>query len=150
MRSFLILIFIIFSNAVYAAEAVEGNSTDQNLKKAHEYIQKRDYEKAVPLLKAIVTSHKSAEALTDLGYSYRQLGLFNKALKTYQESLEIDPNYKKAHEYLGEVYLINEQFPKAQEHLQTLEKICSSDCAEYKALKEKIDYFKKTIYRVNK
>jgi len=143
MRFFTSFIIIIFSSTLFAFGTGE-DSSDPKVKQAQEFIAKKEFDKAVPILKeVIVADPKNADAFNYLGYSYRNLGNMDDALKNYQMALSIDPNHKGANEYLGELYLQKGDLPKAEERLQVLDKACPSDCVEHKTLKEQIDNFKR-------
>lgn len=142
MRILVSFIFIFFSSVLFAFGTTEDptSTEDPNLKEAQSLIEKKEFDKAVPLLMKVVTSNpKNADAFNYLGYSYRQLGKQDEALKNYQMALSIDPAHKGANEYLGELYIEKGELPKAQEQLMVLEKLCPSDCVEHKTLKAKIE-----------
>lgn len=146
MRVLVGLLFIFFSSIIFAFGTTEDTTTQTaapNFKQAQELIDKKEYEKAIPVLnEVIIADPKNADALNYLGFSYRQMGKLDEALQNYLKALAIDPNHKGANEYLGELYLEKGDLPKAQERLMVLEKICPSDCIEHKTLKDKIDNFK--------
>jgi tetratricopeptide (TPR) repeat protein len=48
---------------------------------------------------------KLAQAWNGLGYSYRKLGDYKKALAAYDKAIELRPGYPEATEYRGEAYL---------------------------------------------
>jgi tetratricopeptide (TPR) repeat protein len=85
-----------------------------------------------------------ADAYNYLGYSYRQAGKLDDAYKYYQMALKIDPNHKGANAYLGELYLMKNDLPKAEENLSVIKKACPSGCVEYDTLKQAVDDYKKT------
>ncbi len=143
MRFLASLLIIIFSSTLFAFGTDEDTNTDPKVKQAQEFIAKKEFDKAVPILKEVVAANpKNADAFNYLGYSYRKLGNMDDSLKNYQMALSIDPNHKGANEYLGELYLQKGDLPKAEERLQVLDKACPSDCIERKTLKEQIDNFK--------
>lgn len=51
------------------------------------------------------------------GYSYRHLGNFDEAFRNYKLALEMNPNHRGAHEYVGEAYLLTNNLPLAEQHL---------------------------------
>lgn len=79
-----------------------------------------------------------------LGYSYRKVGQFDKALEHYRVALNIDQNHRGAHEYIGELYLAMGQLTNAEKQLQALSKVCPwfGRCQEYEELKETIEKHK--------
>jgi tetratricopeptide (TPR) repeat protein len=62
--------------------------------------------------------------------------------KYYNEALRINPKHRGALEYSGELYLMLGDLPKAEQRLAALDKVCWLPCAEYSALKKKIQSFK--------
>lgn len=144
MRALIGLFLIILSSATIAFPSDPANNTDPKFKQAEDYINQKNYSQAIPLLTAVVASDpKNADAYNYLGYSYRQLGKLDDALKYYNMALKIDPNHKGANEYLGELYLMKGDLSKAQKNLEVLQKACPSGCIEYSTLKDKIEAFKK-------
>jgi len=58
--------------------------------------------------------------------------------KHYNEALRLDPKHRRAHEYLGEAYLMVGNLAKAKEQLRTLDNLCFFSCAEFTMLKKAI------------
>ena len=85
---------------------------------------------------------KNANAWNYLGYSQRKTGQTADALKSYTAALDIDPKHKGAHEYLGELYLMTDNLPKAEETLKKLQALCSG-CDERKELEKAVAAYKK-------
>ncbi|HEX2386077.1 MAG TPA: tetratricopeptide repeat protein, partial [Candidatus Binatia bacterium] len=79
-----------------------------------------------------------------LGYSYRKLGNYDKALEHYRTALKLDPRHRGAHEYLGELYLETNRLPDAENELSALKKNCPwfGKCEEYEDLKAEIEKYK--------
>jgi len=90
------------------------------------------------LLRATETDSNNADAYNLLGYSHRKLGFNDKAYDYYKIALKLDPRHRGAHEYIGELYLNNNELEKAKEHLKHLDSICFFGCEEYDDLKEAI------------
>ena len=61
-----------------------------------------------------------AEAHSNLGFSYRKQGKFNKAVRSYKKAISLDPKLAEAHEYLGEAYAEMGKFELAEKELQIL------------------------------
>jgi Flp pilus assembly protein TadD len=145
----LIIILSIFS----ATSNATTNGNDPRLKQAKDFIEQKEYVKALPILTEVVsTDQKNAEALTSLGIVYQQLGQNDDAIKYYEMAINVDKGHKLANQHLGELYLVKGDLPKAQERLLVLEKTCPKDCVETKILKEKVDEFSKSgnkSYQIN-
>lgn len=79
-----------------------------------------------------------------MGYSHRkERGPdYMAAERYYDAALRIDPRHKGALEYSGELYLMRGELPRAESRLAELNKVCGSNCGEYKDLKGEIDRFK--------
>ena len=120
-----------------------GDDVDKKLKDAVSAIEKKDYKGAIEHLeKALEDEDKNADALNYMGYSYRKLGNYDRALKYYMAALKVDPDHKGANEYIGEAYLELKQPAKAKVHLDRLAKFCGPSCEEYRELKEAFDAYR--------
>jgi hypothetical protein len=64
------------------------------------------------------------------------------AEKFYNEALRIDSKHRGALEYSGELYLMTDNLPKAEERLAALDKLCAGSCAEYNDLKKSVARYK--------
>jgi Flp pilus assembly protein TadD len=126
-----------------ASESDPAPKKDANYVAAEMAVKANDYRGAITLLEKVVkTNPKNAGAFNYLGYSYRKLGDFDRALGHYQQALKLDPDHRGAHEYLGELYLQMNDLVRAQQHLDRLDKICIFGCEEYTDLKEAIKAYK--------
>jgi tetratricopeptide (TPR) repeat protein len=88
-----------------------------------------------------------------LGYAYRKLGDYRRALAHYQQALDRNPHHRGALEYLGELYLDMGCLAQASGVLARLETACKriagdaakgdwqSGCAEWQELKAAIDAY---------
>lgn len=130
--------------------ASDSSSEDADIEQNSDYraavaaIKTEDYENALVFLKKADQSlPENADILNLLGYSYRQLGVFESSLDYYHRALEIDPQHLGANEYLGELYLQTGELEKAQERLEVLADACWFGCEEYDELKEAIEAYKK-------
>ena len=116
---------------------------DPNYLAAERLIQAKDYRGAIPLLEQVVAKNpRDADAQNNLGYSLRNLGDNRKALAAYTKALEIDPDHKGASEYLGQLYLLMDDLPRAEERLAKLDRLCLFGCPEYRELKAAVDAYK--------
>jgi len=147
MRTFMnltmTLLLFAYSETAFAFPSEPVNSQGPKYKQAVDYVNAKEYKKAIPLfLEVVGGDSQNADAYNYLGYSYRQIGKLDDALVNYNLALKIDPNHKGANEYLGELYLMKKDLPKAEEHLQVLKKACPAGCIEYKTLQTSINAFK--------
>ncbi|MEK9721857.1 MAG: tetratricopeptide repeat protein, partial [Rhodospirillaceae bacterium] len=90
------------------------------------------------LEKALAEDMQDADTLNYMGYSYRKLKQFDKALAAYRKALAIKPEHRGANEYIGELYLETGQLEKAKERLKVLDSACFFGCEEYDTLKKAI------------
>lgn len=116
---------------------------DPNYLAAERLIQAKDYRGALPLLEQVIAKNPGdADAHNYLGYSLRNLGDKPKALAAYSKALEIDPDHRGASEYLGQLYLLMDDLPKAEERLAKLDRLCLFGCPEYRELKAAVEAYK--------
>ncbi len=128
--------------ALAAGGGSSAKKQDPNYTEAVKLIEARNYQKAIPLLRASLKNDPTnADAHNYLGYSLRKTSDLEEALISYQKALAIDPEHKGANEYLGELYLEMGQLDKAKERLAALDKACFFGCEEYRELKAEIEEF---------
>lgn len=95
------------------------------------------------LLRAANRHPRSADIHNLLGYSYRKSGDLDLSFKHYDRALELDPDHRGAHEYIGEAWLMRGNPDKAREHLRELARLCRADCEEYRDLEKAIADFER-------
>ena len=120
-------------------QAIAAAKVDYDV--AQKAIQRDDWNAAFDALKrAERNDPQSADVQNMLGYTTRQKGDVEGALKYYERALQINPYHRGAHEYMGQAYLLKGMPEKAKEHLAKLEEICSGldKCAERESLKRAI------------
>ena len=145
MKIFIIsLIFLINFNFLFAAgsddesEKKEKN-IDSNYINAKKALENDDYKLAIKyLLLTVKRDDSNADAYNLLGFSHRKLDLNDDAKSYYSIALNLDPNHKGAHEYIGDLYLKLNNLEKAKFHLNKLDKICFFGCDEYYELEKAI------------
>jgi len=116
-----------------------------NLEAGRKAVDGQDFKSAIGhLTKAAGETPNDADVHNLLGYSYRKLSQFEKAMEHYQLALKIDPNHRGAHEYVGELYLEKGQLDNAERQLQALSRACPwfGRCPEHEDLKEAIEKYK--------
>lgn len=95
------------------------------------------------LLLAAKRHPRSADIHNLLGFSYRKSGDLDLSFKHYDRALELDPDHRGTHEYIGEAWLMRGNPAKAREHLRELERLCRADCEEYRDLEKAIAEFER-------
>ncbi len=107
-------------------------------------VKAKDWPRAIAALNAAAKrDNNNADIHNLLGYSQRNNGNFELALKHYDRALTLDPKHLGAREYLGELYLQQNNLAKAEEQRAMLVKLCPKPCEELTELSEKIDDYKK-------
>lgn len=81
---------------------------------ATKYMQKNNYfEELKSLSKALAIDSSNALTLVKLGRCYRNLGMIDKAISTYEKALEFDPQMGTAYTNLGTIYILNKNYREA-------------------------------------
>ncbi|MEO8203723.1 MAG: tetratricopeptide repeat protein [Betaproteobacteria bacterium] len=103
--------------------------------------EKKDWKGAVEVLvQAVAANPSNAEYHNLYAYTVRKSPApdMNLVFKQYGEALRLRPDYRGAHEYIGEAYLMVDNLPKAKEHLALLDRLCTFGCEEYTDLKKAV------------
>jgi tetratricopeptide (TPR) repeat protein len=79
------------------------------------------------------------DVLTYTGYTYRKMGMYDKAEHYYREALAIAPNHVGATEYYGELMVERGDLVGARRMLAKLEAVCSFGCVETEDLRRWIE-----------
>lgn len=128
--------------ADYTPEPAPKAAADK-LAGARKQIAAKQWPAAIDELKK-VNDTGSADWNNLMGYSLRKASPPDVAgaEKFYNEALRIDPKHRGALEYSGELYLMTDNLPKAEERLAALDKLCATPCAEYSDLKKAVARYK--------
>ncbi|MEX1110052.1 MAG: tetratricopeptide repeat protein [Dongiaceae bacterium] len=126
-----------------SSDSTDTPSIADMIDDAEDHIDDEEYNDAIALLeKARAEEPNNPDVLNWLGYSHRKLGDYDKSLNFYMAALAEEPEHLGANEYLGELYLLINDLPKAEERLAVLAVACNSDCEEYEDLHEEIEEYK--------
>ncbi len=107
-------------------------------------ITAKDWSGAITALNAAAQRDgKNADIQNLLGYALRKSGDLDLALKHYDKALALNPKHRGAREYLGELYLMQNNLAKADEQRAALDDLCFLPCEELTDLREKIAAYKK-------
>ena len=121
----------------YAVDDME--STDApDLTAVRAKIDAKDYQGALASLRDLAQDVQQADVYNLLGFTLRKTGDYETALTYYTKALELKPDHKGAHEYLGELYVETGHLDKAKEQLASLQQLCPSGCEELDDLKAAI------------
>ncbi len=141
--------------ALFAAASIAGGAlaaggspdpepawkTDPVVDKVTALTGKNDWQGAQAALKeALSASPQNAEYHNLYAYTIRKGPGpdMNLVFKHYGEALRLKPDYRGAHEYIGEAYLMVNNIAKAKEHLSVLDRLCTFGCEEYTMLKKAV------------
>jgi tetratricopeptide (TPR) repeat protein len=122
------------------AYAVDNMETGDgpNLTSVRAKIAAKDYQAALAELRGLAEDNQQADVYNLLGYTLRMTGDYETSLTYYTKALDLQPDHKAAHEYLGELYLQTGKPDKANEQLASLKQLCPAGCEELEDLQEAI------------
>lgn len=127
----------LLSIPAYAVDNIE--STDApDLTSVKAKIEAKNYTGALEELRGLAEDTQQADVYNLLGYTLRMTGDYDTSLTYYTKALELQPDHKAAHEYLGELYLQTGKPDKANEQLASLKQLCPAGCEELEDLQEAI------------
>jgi len=99
-------------------------------------IQAGSYGAALEELRGLAEDTQQADIYNLVGYTLRKTGDYATSLTYYTKALQLQPDYRPAHEYLGELYVETGNVGKAREQLAALVKLCPSGCEERQDLEK--------------
>lgn len=121
----------------FAVDNMDSN-TPVDLTSVRAKIAAKDYQGALAELRDLAEDTQQADVYNLMGFTLRKTGDFKTSLTYYTKALELEPDHKGAHEYLGELYVETGNMPKAKEQLAALSKLCPNGCEELDDLKAAI------------
>ena len=124
---------LILSVAVAApALAVDDDSeaSGVDLTSVRSKIAAGDYQHALAELRGIAEDTQAVDVYNLMGFTLRKTGDYTTSLSYYRKALDLRPDYRPAHEYLGELYLETGHRDQAQAELGTLARLCPAGCEE--------------------
>jgi Flp pilus assembly protein TadD len=150
----LLVMAVVALPATAAADAKEetppraAETIDRDYAAGKAAIAAKDWTKAIKALSSAASRDtRNADIQNYLGYAYRNSGQLEPAFKHYAQALQLNPQHRGAHEYVGEAYLLVNNVAKAEEHLAALQRICSSPCEEYEDLKKAVAEYRRRAGR---
>ena len=114
---------------------------DPVIEKAQAAIAKQEWKQAQDVVReGLEKNPANADYHNLYAYSIRMGAnpAMDLVFRHYNEALRLDVNHRRAHEYLGEAYLMVGNLAKAKEHLQVLDRLCFLPCEEYTMLKKAV------------
>lgn len=122
------------------AEAAPLSNADYN--NGVKAVKAENWPEAIIHLESAAAKHpRSADVHNLLGYAYRKNNSLDRSFTHYQRALDLDPEHRGAHEYIGEAWLMRGDVAKARSHLHELARLCRSDCEEFRDLAKAIAEF---------
>lgn len=119
-------------------KAVTGVLPDDELfQQGNALAREGEYDWALQIL-ALVKDQNEPDVLNMQGYSHRKSGRLDVAITYYRKALNINPDFVRAREYLGEGYAAAGRIDLARIELAEIKKRCGETCEEYKDLSEAI------------
>lgn len=129
-----------------APDPMPAEQKDPVVEKVDAMTARGDWAGAAALLKdAVAKAPANAQYHNLLAYTTRRGPRpdMDLVFREYAEALRLRPDYRGAHEYVGEAWLMVGNLPKAKEHLATLDRLCTFGCEEYTLLKNSIAAYEK-------
>ena len=122
------------------AFAVDDPSTtgSVDLTSVRAKLDAKDYNGAIAELRGLAEDNQNVDVYNLLGFSLRKSGDYKTSLTYYNRALELQPDFKPAREYLGELYLDMGDVTNANVQLATLETLCPVGCDELSDLQQAI------------
>jgi tetratricopeptide (TPR) repeat protein len=99
-------------------------------------IQAGRYAAALDELRGLAEDTQQADVYNLMGYTLRKTGDYATSLTYYTKALQLQPDYRPAREYLGELYVETGNIGKAREQLAALVKLCPGGCEERQDLEK--------------
>ncbi|MCB1906701.1 MAG: tetratricopeptide repeat protein [Rhodocyclaceae bacterium] len=110
-----------------------------DLERAVAAIERGSFQRAIGLLETHTRrSPGDADGWNWLGLARRKAGALDAAFIAYRRALELDPEHRGAHEYLGEAYLAAGDLASAEKQLAILDELCWLPCEQFSDLKAAI------------
>jgi len=125
------------SSPAYAVDNMNSGDT-VDLTSVRAKIKAENYKGALEELRGLAEDSQQADVYNLLGFTLRKTGDYDTALTYYEKALELKPDHKGAHEYLGELYVETGHLDKAKEQLASLQQLCPAGCEELEDLQAAI------------
>ena len=108
----------------------DTNTSNADLTAVRAKIAAGNYAAALAELRGLVEDNQDADVYNLLGFTLRKTGDYSTSLDYYRKALELRPDFKPAHEYLGELYIETGHLDEARGELSELSKLCPDGCEE--------------------
>ncbi|EIM24491.1 tetratricopeptide repeat protein [Microvirga lotononidis] len=124
-----------------AAIAVDDDTPigSVDLSSVRDKIKAANYSAALEELRGLAEDTQQADVYNLLGYTLRKTGDYATSLTYYNKALQLQPDFKAAREYLGELYVETGNVGKAREQLAALTRLCPGGCEEREDLEKALE-----------
>ncbi|VTU29182.1 Flp pilus assembly protein TadD, contains TPR repeats [Variovorax sp. PBL-H6] len=127
------------------AQALDSASLPSSIRlaNARALIEAKDWKGAIAELQG-VDAPNDADWNNLMGFSHRKAKKpdYVAAERFYDTALRIEPSHRGALSYSGELYLVLDNLPKAEQRLTTLKLVCNNGCPEQDRLAQAIARYK--------
>ena len=132
-----------FAAQMAGADDTPKAPASDKLAAARSAIAATDWRAAIDELRR-VDDPASADWNNLMGYALRKASPPDVAAaeRHYDAALRIDPKHRDALEYSGELYLMTDRLPQAEQRLAALDRACLLPCAQYTDLKKAVARYK--------
>ena len=129
------LVPVLTSSGAFAVD--DDTSTGSvDLSSVRAKIKAEKFAAALEELRGLAEDTQQADVYNLMGYTLRKTGDYATSLTYYTKALELQPDYRPAREYLGELYAETGDIDKAKEQLAALVKLCPGGCEERQDLEK--------------
>ena len=116
-------------------KAMPTSAIDPDYEAGKQAVAVRDWGLAIDLMsRALARDPSNANIHNYLGFSNRNNGDWETAIRHYRIALNLNPEHRGANEYLGHAYLLRGNMQLAEAQVARLERICGRGCEEYASL----------------
>ncbi|MCM5678160.1 tetratricopeptide repeat protein [Schlegelella sp. S2-27] len=129
----------VFAADTWDVPVTSKSAEDRDMAAGRKALADKQWAKAAGHFERVVSRDaRNADAHNLLGYSYRWMDRMDDSFHHYGRALELQPDHRGAHEYVGIAHLKVGNVAKAEEHLARLRQICGADCEETRSLGAKL------------
>jgi tetratricopeptide (TPR) repeat protein len=119
-----------------------SRKTPSPLETVEARLAEEQWEEALLLLAPLREERpRDADVWNLTGYASRKLGRIDEARRAYDRALSIEPEHRRAHEYLGELFLQIDDPERARMQLAVLDDLCFFPCREERMLRKAIEVY---------
>ena len=125
-------------------KAMPTSAIDPDYQAGKQAVAARDWGLAIDLMsRALARDPNNANIHNYLGFSNRNNGDWETAIRHYRIALNLNPEHRGANEYLGHAYLLRGNMQLALAQVARLERICGRGCEEYASLSAAVQEYRK-------